>query len=100
MQRRLTHICRYVSPVLHVLDACCVDDRGRQLALPRMPVAAMNATIDVAALHLERNRRLREVMARLEVPALLTADPINVGYACGHRNMTVYGLMGPSRLCS
>jgi len=62
-----------------------------------MPVAAMNATIDVAALHRQRNRRLREVMVRLDVPALLTPDPINVGYACGHRNMTVYGMMGPSR---
>ena len=31
------------------------------------------------------------------VPALLTPDPVNVGYACGHRNMSVYGLMGPSR---
>ena len=36
-------------------------------------------------------------MERLDVPAVLTADPINVGYACGHRNMTVYGMMGPSR---
>ena len=78
----------------------CIDDRGRQWTVRRMPVAAMNATIDVAALHRQRNRRLREVMARLDVPALLTPDPINVGYACGHRNMTVYGMMGPSRLRS
>jgi Xaa-Pro dipeptidase len=54
-------------------------------------------TIDITGLHLERNRRLREVMARLDVPAVLTPDPINVGYACGHRNMSVYGMMGPSR---
>jgi len=53
--------------------------------------------IDVTALHLQRNQRLRAVMTELDVPALLTADPINVGYACGHRNMSVYGMMGPSR---
>jgi Xaa-Pro dipeptidase len=36
-------------------------------------------------------------MDRHGVPALLTPDPVNIGYACGHRNMTVYGMMGPSR---
>ena len=36
-------------------------------------------------------------MERRDVPALLTPDPVNIGYACGHRNMTVYGMMGPSR---
>ncbi|MEO7370022.1 MAG: M24 family metallopeptidase, partial [Ilumatobacteraceae bacterium] len=36
-------------------------------------------------------------MDRRDVPALLTPDPVNIGYACGHRNMTVYGMMGPSR---
>jgi len=36
-------------------------------------------------------------MERRGVPALLTPDPINIGYACGHRNMSVYGMLGPSR---
>ena len=36
-------------------------------------------------------------MGRNGVAALLTPDPVNIGYACGHRNMTVYGMMGPSR---
>ena len=36
-------------------------------------------------------------MTAMDVPALLTPDPINIGYACGHRNMSVYGMMGPSR---
>jgi Xaa-Pro dipeptidase len=31
------------------------------------------------------------------VPVLLTADPINIVYGCGVRNMTVFGMMGPSR---
>jgi Xaa-Pro dipeptidase len=57
----------------------------------------VGATIDINRLHLDRHRRLRDVMHELDVPALLTADPINIGYACGHRNMSVYGMMGPSR---
>ncbi len=57
----------------------------------------MSAAFDPTELHLQRNRRLREVMTEIGVPALLTPDPINIGYACGHRNMSVYGMMGPSR---
>jgi Xaa-Pro aminopeptidase len=57
----------------------------------------VTVAFDPNALHLQRNRRLRDVMSKAGVPALLTPDPINVGYACGHRNMTVYGMMGPSR---
>ena len=36
-------------------------------------------------------------MAELDVPALFTADPINIGYATGARNMTVYAMMGAVR---
>jgi Xaa-Pro dipeptidase len=36
-------------------------------------------------------------MRLMGVPALLTSDPINIVYASGVRNMTVFGLMGPSR---
>lgn len=57
----------------------------------------MGEQFDIETLHRERHDHLRRVMARLDVPALLTPDPINIGYACGHRNMTVYGMMGPSR---
>lgn len=57
----------------------------------------MGEATDLIQLHEQRNRRLRDVMDALGVPALLTPDPINIGYACGHRNMSVYGLMGPSR---
>jgi Xaa-Pro aminopeptidase len=31
------------------------------------------------------------------IAAILTADPINIVYGCGVRNMTVFGMMGPSR---
>jgi len=32
-----------------------------------------------------------------DVPALLTADPINIDYAVGARNMTIFSMMGASR---
>jgi Xaa-Pro aminopeptidase len=44
-----------------------------------------------------RQRRLREVMRRRGIAAVLTADPINIIYGCGARNMTIFGMMGPSR---
>lgn len=44
-----------------------------------------------------RHARLRSVMRAMDVPALLTSDPINIVYACGARNMTVFSLMGPFR---
>lgn len=44
-----------------------------------------------------RQRRLRAVMRARGVSALLTSDPINIIYGCGVRNMTVFGMMGPSR---
>ena len=31
------------------------------------------------------------------IPALLTPDPVNISYGCGARNMTVFGMMGPTR---
>ena len=46
---------------------------------------------------LERHKRLRVVMAKQGVSAVLTADPINILYATGARNMTVFSLMGPFR---
>ena len=44
-----------------------------------------------------RQRRLRDVMRCQGVAAILTSDPINIIYGCGVRNMTVFGMMGPSR---
>lgn len=42
--------------------------------------------------------RLRSVMEQAGLDAVLTSDPVDIAYACGVRNMTVFGLMGPSRL--
>ena len=46
---------------------------------------------------LARLDRLCSVMAEHDVPYLLTADPINICYTTGARNMTVYGMMGAVR---
>jgi Xaa-Pro dipeptidase len=51
----------------------------------------------ISALAKGRQERLRETMRTYNVGALLTADPINIVYGCGARNMTVFGMMGPSR---
>jgi Xaa-Pro dipeptidase len=48
-------------------------------------------------LYLQRQHRLTSTMKSMGVDAVLTPDPINILYATGSRNMTVWGLMGPSR---
>ncbi len=45
----------------------------------------------------ERLGRLRSTMTEMGVPAVLTADPINIAYATGLRNMTIYSMMGAVR---
>lgn len=57
----------------------------------------MSITTDLNALHLQRQERLTATMREMGVSAVLTPDPINIMYATGSRNMTVWGLMGPSR---
>ncbi len=49
------------------------------------------------SLKLARLERLRSVMIDHDVPAVMTADPINIDYAVGARNMTVFSMMGASR---
>jgi len=44
-----------------------------------------------------RMTRLRNQMAATNVPAILTADPINIAYATGARNMSIYSMMGAVR---
>lgn len=56
-----------------------------------METAVMQAAVA------ERSDRLRSVMRDLHVPVLLTADPINIAYATGVRNMTIFSQMGASR---
>lgn len=44
-----------------------------------------------------RAARLRAVMRLNAIPAVLTSEAIDIVYACGARNMTVFSLMGPFR---
>jgi len=49
-------------------------------------------------LFMQRRDRLTSVMRELGVSAVLTADPVNVLYTTGSRNMTVHGMTGPDRM--
>ena len=49
------------------------------------------------ALFLARQARTRQIMRDQGVAALLTADPIDILYATGARNMTIFGLMSSAR---
>lgn len=51
----------------------------------------------IVTLEVERLNRLRRTMESLDVTAVLTADPANVVYATGVRNMTVFSMMGAFR---
>jgi Xaa-Pro dipeptidase len=61
------------------------------------PEFADFTTSQLAALAEARQQRLRRTMRALGVAALVTADPIDILYACGARNMTVFGMMAASR---
>ena len=53
---------------------------------------------DKADLIRARHLRLLAVMGERDIPAVLTTNPINILYATGASNMTVFGLMGPFRM--
>ena len=48
-------------------------------------------------LYCSRQLRLRETMRRLDVPALLILDPIDIFYATGARNMLFFSMRTPAR---
>ncbi|WP_299484080.1 Xaa-Pro peptidase family protein [uncultured Roseibium sp.] len=52
---------------------------------------------DSNCLIIERHQRLLQVMSDMDEPAVLTSNSINILYATGVRNMTVFSLMGPFR---
>jgi len=51
----------------------------------------------VVDLPLARQQRLRKVMREQQMPALLIRDGINILYACGAQNMTVFNTRTPAR---
>jgi Xaa-Pro aminopeptidase len=57
----------------------------------------MELVVDTNKLYLQRQAHLTNTMRTMGVSAILTPDPINILYATGSRNMTVWGMMSPSR---
>ena len=53
--------------------------------------------VDMNAHYLQRQARLNAVMAQAGIAALFTPDPINMHYATGTSNMTIWSLLGASR---
>src|SRR5260221_11882716 len=67
-----------------------------QLALA-LDVAGRIAAIDQKKLRAWRLSRVRAELKRLEYMGCLLADPINIRYATGSRNMQVWTLHAPAR---
>lgn len=63
----------------------------------------MTTTIDFSTdtwrqeLQVLRHERVRRIMRDLNVSALLILDPVNIQYATGARNMTVFSIRTPAR---
>ncbi len=57
------------------------------------------AQIDMRALRAYRLGRLRDELKRRDYAGILLYDPINIRYATGARNMTVWTLHNPVRYC-
>lgn len=68
--------------------------QGRPLAFD---IAARIAKIDARALEHYRLQRLRAELVKADVAGALLADPINIRYATGARNMAVWTLHAPGR---
>ena len=64
----------------------------------RQPIDS-EAQIDMRALRAYRLGRLRDELKRRDYAGILLYDPINIRYATGARNMTVWTLTGRSMLC-
>jgi len=60
-------------------------------------VAARLAEIDQKKLRAWRLQRLRQELARRDYAGCLLADPINIRYATGSRNMQIWTMHAPSR---
>src|SRR6266851_5502337 len=55
------------------------------------------AAIDERALHEYRLERVRAELRRLDYAGVLLADPMNIRYATGTRNMAVWTMHAPGR---
>lgn len=64
---------------------------------PSIDLAGRIAAIDQARLRRDRLARLRQQLARCDYAGALLADPINIRYATGTRNMAVWTTHAPGR---
>jgi Xaa-Pro dipeptidase len=65
--------------------------------MPQTSIIDTESTIDMAKLRAYRLGRVREQMAARDVAGLLLYDPINIRYATGTRNMSVYTMHAAER---
>jgi Xaa-Pro aminopeptidase len=76
-------------------------DRSRMEPVEVAPLGfdleARKAAIDDRRMRRERLARLRAELARLDYAGALLADPMNIRYATGARNMAVWSLHAPGR---
>jgi len=61
------------------------------------PVSSAGSDRQHHELYLARRARLQAVMRQMDVPAAVIVDPINILYATGARNMTVWTARTPAR---
>lgn len=74
------------------------DDTAPLEPLPLgLDIVARRAEIDERQMGLDRLAKLRAELARFDYAAALLADPINIRYATGSRNMAVWTLHAPGR---
>lgn len=79
--------------MLDPLQSATADVAGA----PPLDVAGRIAAIDQARLRQDRLYRLRQQLARHDYAGALLADPINIRYATGTRNMAVWTTHAPGR---
>jgi Xaa-Pro aminopeptidase len=87
---RILDMARERSPDRAHLDPVEVAPLGFDLG-------ARKAAIDDRRMRRERLARLRAELARLDYAGALLADPMNIRYATGARNMAVWSLHAPGR---
>ncbi|HXV24133.1 MAG TPA: Xaa-Pro peptidase family protein [Alphaproteobacteria bacterium] len=66
---------------------------------PALGLCDHSVQIDMAALRAWRLERVRDELRRRDYGACLLYDPINIRYATGSRNMTVWTLHNAARYC-
>ena len=73
-------------------------ERSDLAGLAQLDRAPESEGIDLAAVRLYRQGRVRSEMAARGVDAVILSDPVNIRYATGTRNMQVFSMRNaPSR---